>query len=237
MHPPYVALYPSDFLADITSLGNTELGIYWRLLLVYYQTREPLPQDRDKLIRTAMAFIPEEIRALDYVLEQFFVAGLHGPDKTRVYRHARADREIEAASTRWNAAHERAVNAAKTRWNAQAMLKHKHKQSLSNANQNQNLITTKNPYVEQARRILDFLNERTGKHFRPVKANLDLITNRLKDGASPEDCQSVVTLKAREWKHDPDMVDYLRPATLFNATKFAQYLGEIPNVAKNETLR
>ena len=142
MHPPYIALYPADFLADISSLGNTELGIYWRLLLVYYQTRQSLPQDRDKLIRIAMAFSPEEIRALDFVLAEYFVSGVDdSPDKNKVYRHTRADREIDAASSRWLAAHNRAKAGAEARWNAQAMLKH----SSSNANYNQNYNHNQNP--------------------------------------------------------------------------------------------
>jgi len=59
---PYVALYPTDFLADVGHLGNTELGIYTRLLLVYYRDARPLPYDTDKLRRIAMTFSPEESR-------------------------------------------------------------------------------------------------------------------------------------------------------------------------------
>ena len=33
----WVPLYTHDFLADVGHLGNTELGIYMRLLLVYYR--------------------------------------------------------------------------------------------------------------------------------------------------------------------------------------------------------
>ena len=37
----------------------------------------------------------------------------------------------------------------------------------------------------------------------------------------------VIAKKVREWGADPKMSTYLRPATLFNATKFAQYQGEL----------
>lgn len=96
MSMPYFALYPVDFLADVGHLGNTELGIYWRLLLVYYRDGRPLPCDPDRLRRIAMAFSPEECRILDAVVSEFFVMSTE-PDGTRVWRNRRADREIERA--------------------------------------------------------------------------------------------------------------------------------------------
>lgn len=97
MASPYIALYPSDFLADIGHLGNTELGIYWRLLLVYYRDGRPLPFDTDRLRRLAMTFSPEECRALEQVVAEFFVLSTE-PDGSRVWRHKRADTEIERAT-------------------------------------------------------------------------------------------------------------------------------------------
>lgn len=96
MSMPYFALYPVDFLADVGHLGNTELGLYWRLLLVYYRDGKPLPCDTDRLRRIAMAFSPEENRCLDAVVSEFFVMSTE-PDGTRVWRNRRADREIERA--------------------------------------------------------------------------------------------------------------------------------------------
>lgn len=75
--------------------------------------------------------------------------------------------------------------------------------------------------------ILEFLNAKTGRHYRPVKPNLDFITARLKEGATEEELRQVVAKKCREWAGDPAMTLYLRPATLFNRTKFAQYQGEL----------
>jgi uncharacterized phage protein (TIGR02220 family) len=79
----------------------------------------------------------------------------------------------------------------------------------------------------QAIEVLQFLNAKTGRTYRSVDTNLKLIMARLKSGATVMDCRQVIAKKTREWKGDPKMVDYLRPATLFNATKFEQYLGEL----------
>ena len=75
--------------------------------------------------------------------------------------------------------------------------------------------------------VLDFLNEKSGRHYRPVKANTDLIAARLKEGATVQECRQVIAKKCRDWRNNPDMEQYLRPATLFNRMKFAQYQGEI----------
>jgi len=79
----------------------------------------------------------------------------------------------------------------------------------------------------QAIEVLNFLNEKTGRIFRPVDTNLKLIIARLRSGATPQDCKSVIAKKRRDWIGDEKMISYLRPATLFNATKFEQYLGEL----------
>ena len=85
----------------------------------------------------------------------------------------------------------------------------------------------KRSYVALARDVLAFLNEKTGKTFQPGKANNDQIAARLKDGATQAQCRQVIAKKVRDWYADEKMNQYLRPATLFNRTKFAQYLGEL----------
>ncbi|MAF04936.1 MULTISPECIES: conserved phage C-terminal domain-containing protein [unclassified Herbaspirillum] len=77
--------------------------------------------------------------------------------------------------------------------------------------------------------VLDHLNEKTGKAYRAVEANTKLIAARLRE-SSLDDCIRVIDLKAGEWLGDPKMEEYLRPATLFGATKFAQYVGQLGGV-------
>lgn len=77
--------------------------------------------------------------------------------------------------------------------------------------------------------ILEFLNEKTGRRYQPVNVNLKMIRARLKGGATADELRMVVAKKCREWAADEKMSMYLRPATLFNETKFAQYQGELGN--------
>src|SRR5450830_542449 len=74
--------------------------------------------------------------------------------------------------------------------------------------------------------VLDYLNTRAGRNYKPVKANLSLIAARLGE-ATVEECRAVIDAKVQEWRHDPKMSAYLRPETLFGAVKFAGYLGQL----------
>lgn len=83
----------------------------------------------------------------------------------------------------------------------------------------------------KAEEVLAFLNLKRGskRGYRPVDVNIELIIQRLKSGATIEDCKAVIAKKARDWL-GTDMEVYLRPATLFNRTKFEQYLGELEEI-------
>jgi uncharacterized phage protein (TIGR02220 family) len=82
-------------------------------------------------------------------------------------------------------------------------------------------------FKDAATEILFFLNAKTGRTYRPGAVNLEMIASRLAEGATLQDCKCVIAKKAREWQGDEKMEPYLRPATLFNRTKFAQYVGEL----------
>lgn len=79
----------------------------------------------------------------------------------------------------------------------------------------------------QASEILAFLNLKANRAFRPVPANIDLIVARLKTGITVGQCKQVIAKKTREWSARPEMESYLRPETLFGATKMEQYIGEL----------
>jgi uncharacterized phage protein (TIGR02220 family) len=82
-------------------------------------------------------------------------------------------------------------------------------------------------FREEAETVLAYLNHITGRNYRPDGVNLKLIMARLKEGASKKDCGFVIERKFAEWASDAKMSTYLRPKTLFNATNFAQYVGEL----------
>ena len=80
---------------------------------------------------------------------------------------------------------------------------------------------------KEATEVIDYLNAKTGSSYRATtEANIKPIRARLNDGFSVEDCKKVIDTKAGQWLNNPDMVKYLRPATLFSPSKFEGYLNE-----------
>ena len=74
--------------------------------------------------------------------------------------------------------------------------------------------------------IIDYLNQKTGKHFRKSIANTTRAINaRIKEGFTVDDFKTVIDKKVIEWGKDERMKQYLRPQTLFG-TKFESYLNQ-----------
>lgn len=81
-------------------------------------------------------------------------------------------------------------------------------------------------YRAEALEVLQFLNETTGRKYRAVEATLKPIICRLKSGVTVQDCRTMIVRKWRDWHQDEKMEKYLRPATLFRASNFENYLAE-----------
>lgn len=91
------------------------------------------------------------------------------------------------------------------------------------------------PTRQRAQRIIEYLNEKAGTRFHPGRVNLQFVMARLQEGASEEDCRQVIEAKCRQWR-GTRMAQYLRPETLFNATKFASYVGASNEPERQEPL-
>ncbi len=71
--------------------------------------------------------------------------------------------------------------------------------------------------------VLDYLNKTAGTRYKPVNSNLKFINARLKH-YTVDDLKQVIDMKVAEWK-GTKMQQYLRPETLFNETKFENYIN------------
>ena len=71
--------------------------------------------------------------------------------------------------------------------------------------------------------LLNFLNEKSGRHFRETDTNLNFIIQRLKEpDVDVEGCKLMIFRQVARWKGTPQE-EYLRPETLFGKTKFDSY--------------
>lgn len=83
---------------------------------------------------------------------------------------------------------------------------------------------------EVCREIIKYLNEKAGKNFKGTNSDLNIVEARLKD-YTVDELKAVIDSQCKEWLHT-DMAKYLRPETLFRASKFSGYHG---NLAPQET--
>ena len=80
--------------------------------------------------------------------------------------------------------------------------------------------------TEEGKKCIDYLNKVTNSRYRPTETNLKFLKARFKEGFTTDDVFKVIDVKAKQWMGTKDDM-YLRPATLFNAEKFNQYIGQV----------
>jgi len=75
--------------------------------------------------------------------------------------------------------------------------------------------------------IVSYLNEKANTHFKHnTNETKRLIKARVNQGFDLKAFKYVIDVKCQEWLTNPNMVNYLRPQTLFG-TKFEGYLNEV----------
>ncbi len=87
-------------------------------------------------------------------------------------------------------------------------------------------LSSDRAFVEK---VIDYLNDRAGTSYRvkhPSSNSKLILARRDEDKATIQDFYDVIDKKSAQWKNNDKMSIYLRPATLFNKTKFQNYLGE-----------
>jgi len=130
-----------DFIRDTSRLSDAQSMTYLRLIWIYYQTEEPLPDDPKKLAFQIGA-CPEDTQL---ILEHFFCKD------GASWRHKRCDSEIEAYRSRQD--HGR--KAAQARWkNAQSILgaSGEHTQSTKNHANREPITDNREPKEKNIRR-------------------------------------------------------------------------------------
>ncbi len=90
---------------------------------------------------------------------------------------------------------------------------------------------TSSLYVEQdstsegIEEVVTHLNAQTGRNFHTsAKITSSSIRARLREGFTVQDCKDVIDHRVALWGMSPKMRQYLRPVTLFQASKFEGYL-------------
>ena len=231
----YYQHHIGDYRRDTAHLSLLEHGIYRQLLDTYYLTEQPIPEETQLVCRRLSAKTEEEQKAVETVLSEFFY-------RDNGWRHKRCDMELAGYREKAEVARENGklggrprktqpvisglANETQNKAN-QEPLTNNHKPIVTTLSDKSDVRPPKVDFQEPAKRVIDFLNLKTGKAYRHQPVNIDMIAARLREGASEQDCKSVIARKVRDWQNDDKMRQYLRPATLFNREKFANYVGEL----------
>jgi uncharacterized phage protein (TIGR02220 family) len=86
----------------------------------------------------------------------------------------------------------------------------------------------RNPIAEAAEPVIELLNRLTGKRYEPDSSVVtDNVRKLLGAKFTAADMQAVVSAKVAEWRHRPEMADYLRPSTLLRPSKFKEYIADL----------
>jgi uncharacterized phage protein (TIGR02220 family) len=83
--------------------------------------------------------------------------------------------------------------------------------------------------TQKAREVIEYFNAVTGMRLRTISgsAHMSLIVSRLNSGFSVQDCKNVIRYKHDQWR-GTEMEQYIRPSTLFRASRFEEYLSALP---------
>lgn len=239
-----------DYTTATVHLTPMEDLAYRRLLDLYYNTEGHLPAEVSAIARRVRL----EVEPVEQVLREFFLQDECGEWKhhrcdqeiEKMYEKSDKAREsgVRSGMVRKAKAEQNANERSTT---VQRTFNERSTNDERTANEIE-LPVTRNPLPIESTtlsgkpdpdqpvkvklssacgEVLTFLNEKTGRNYRPVKANIEMIAARLKEGATVDECRQVIAKKCREWRADEKMESYLRPKTLFNRTNFAQYQGEL----------
>ena len=92
-------------------------------------------------------------------------------------------------------------------------------------------VSKKNPVAKKsvavddtADKVIDYLNSQAGTRYKHTDTNRKLINARLKE-YTKRDVFEVITKKCKEWRGTASE-RYLRPSTLFKASRFEEYLNQ-----------
>lgn len=227
---PAFQFYPSDWLSDakVIVMTSAQEGAYIRALCFCWREGS-IPTDREKLKK--LLFKPdgvisdEDLRVVQGCFNQ-------SPTDHEKMVHPRLEKEVKKQQE-WREKSLRGAQKSAEKRRNNAKLKGgsrvvKPPGSSSSSSSSLDPKEEKNKIgASLAHTILSYLNEKSGKLFKPTESNLRLIRARISEGHVEADFKKAIENKCADWLDDPKMEEYLRPATLFSASKFEGYVNQI----------
>ena len=206
---PAFLFYSSDFLVGTMLMSNEEVGKYIRLICLAHQKGGYLTKDdmfkicneNDKDVLNKFYVDDEGIYYNERLLSEIVKRKKYSDSRSNNRKGKKEEKEKDVS------------NISKT-----------YDEHMENENEDININDSLSLKNNKYKDIIDYLNEKSKKHFRVVTQTKKLIDVRLKEGFLIDDFYRVIDNQCSKWLNDPKMSDYLRPQTLFG-TKFESYLN------------
>jgi uncharacterized phage protein (TIGR02220 family) len=237
-HYPF---HVGDYIRATAHLDLIEDCVYRRLIDLYMETEQPIPNETQQVIRRLR--LGSSGLILESILSEFFIL-----EDDNCWHNKRCDEEISAYKRLAEVSRINGKLGGRPKKTQQVILDNpvgtqQEPSRLQPRTKNQEPISKEqttlpglqantgegcqiNGKRSQAVEILDFLNKKANRRYKPVDANLRLIAARLREHDF-QPLKSMIAMKCREWMNDEKMSQYLAPDTLFNATKCAKYVGQL----------
>lgn len=235
----YYKLNIADWAKDTSHLTLEEEAVYFRLINHYYDSEQAIPLETHSVIRRLRLRGHEDL--VGDVLEEFFIKTENG------WRHTRCDKLVDEYQARVQRNRKNGSKGGRKPKDGDEETQQKpsglpsgfpdgnqvdtekdptlvnHKPLTTNQEpetNNKDLMSDKSDAVE----VLKHLNKVTGQNFKmTTQSHLSAINARIKDGATVEDCKTVIEFKYNQWK-GTEQIQYMRPSTLFRPRNFDGYL-------------
>lgn len=201
-------------------MSRSEIGSY--SLLLCYQWNNGLIPDDEGEIRVIGKMQPRD--NLTKILKKFPVKVEGGYQNKRLEEERKkmeafSDQQRKNVQKRWGQSYHGNTDVIPNAYQIDTSIDHSH----SHSQKDKNIMSG---YRTDGIKLIEFLNDKAGRKFETNGANLEMVIARLKEGRNERDLRIMVAKKINQWGTDEVMAKFLRPATLFNRTKCAQYLGE-----------
>ena len=245
MKAPAFQFYADDFIGGTVCFTAEDVGAYMRLLCFQWGNGA-LPARKELVDRIAGCVVSDDVIAK-------FPQGINPRmekerEKQRIYREQQSNKGKASAEARRNHGSTTVQPSRQPEVNSPSPSPSPSPISVSDSDSNSfqpeipatgqapnDAQRKKTLRRENAKMLLDFLNETAGRSFRATDTNLDLIVSRLSEpDVTPEGCEAMIERQVALWK-GTETEEYLQPSTLFGKQKFGGYYDKRELPVKLET--
>ena len=198
---PYIQLYVSDYLADTQHLTAEEHGSYLLLIMNYWQTEKPIPQNR---LQGITRMFNDRWDSVQQNISEFFIE-----DETGAWYHERIQQDLEKVKSKSKQASEAGKKSAEKR--------------AENREQSKGSSTT----VQQKSNDRSTIEEEREKKKEKREKNIEILKEPKKNSLSEQiaiklqEVSNVINTQAfNEW------LDYKKYKTIAPITKTINFLNK-----------